>query len=256
MIEITDTLIRSAQGGDHDAMWTIVSAHDAIIASVIQDVAPAAGSADREDLMQEARAALIQHLYDYDTEASTAKLATYAYRGIRGAVADAWTHMRSGVSVEPSTLRTVRKALADADGDVGAAWKAVSEGLDVGRRLTWQRFRSALEALPDPLSLTGPAHSRGAGGDEKVTLADVIPSTDAVDVSQSIHQRTTARFLLGEIAPRRSLALRVYYGIGMTQMEDAEAASTLGVRPSTLRALRTRGIESARKVAAAHGIAA
>lgn len=71
-VEVTDEQIREAQAGDGDAMWAIVSAFDPMLSSVIKSVAPGANAEDREDLLQEARAVLIQHIRDYDSSTSSA----------------------------------------------------------------------------------------------------------------------------------------------------------------------------------------
>ncbi|MFC8583177.1 hypothetical protein ACFUGD_01165 [Streptomyces sp. NPDC057217] len=249
--QVTPELIANAQGGDSDAMWTIVSAFEGLLLSAVRSMAPKATDDDRDDLLQEARAALIQYVRAYKTGSSSAALHTFAHHGVRRAVAEEWARMSTGLTMDPTTVIRVKRALWQADGDVDRAWALLSAATDPRDRMSRERFVAAVEALGDVMSLEAPA----AGGDQDTNLADTIPDPTA-DFTDSTVRRDLARFLLREIPKRQSLALRAFHGIGMTRMTDADTALDMQVTPVSVRTFRTKGIASCRSVAAAHGIAA
>ncbi|WP_406324034.1 sigma factor [Streptomyces niveus] len=255
-IEVTDELIREAQAGNGDAMWEIVSAYEPMLKAAIRSVAPSAGQDDTEGLLQEARATLIQHVRDYDTEASAASLYTYAHRAVRRAVAEEWLNATTSLTVEASTALTVKRALWEAGGDVEGAWLAVSSATDAKRRLSWEVFTSVIEALADVACLDEGVKVRS--GDSQVghaTLADTIPDASS-DFTDPVERRELARYLLSQIPSRQSLALRAFYGIGMSQSPDAETAADMAVTLAALRKLRSNGVISARAAAHTHDLAA
>jgi RNA polymerase primary sigma factor len=61
-VDIAQEQITAAQAGDSTAMWEIVEAFDGMFRGMIRSVAPTASREDAEDLLQEARAVLIQHV--------------------------------------------------------------------------------------------------------------------------------------------------------------------------------------------------
>ncbi|MFI9123830.1 helix-turn-helix domain-containing protein [Streptomyces bikiniensis] len=256
-IEVTDALITAAQGGDSDAMWQILSAYEGVMKSAIRTEASKADQDQAEDLLQDARAILIQHVRDFDASSSAAKLSTYAHKAIRHGVALAWTSMSSAVTVEPYTVLAVKRALWRTKGDVEAAWAMVGEGEDERRRMSRETFVSVLEALKEAMSIDMPKKSNAKNTNvcDQAPLSETIPDPDS-DFTDPVARRDLARFLLREIPPRQSFTLRAFHGIGMTRMDDTEAALDLAVRLPALRKLRSRGIDSCRSVAAAHGIAA
>ncbi|MET9480986.1 sigma-70 family RNA polymerase sigma factor [Streptomyces sp. NPDC006638] len=252
--KVTDEQISAAQGGDSDAMWAIVSAYEHLMMSVVRSVAPAANAEDVEDLLQEARAVLIQRVRDYRSSASSAELHTFAYPAIRLAVTEAWVRSSTGLTVDPTTVLRVKRALWESDGDRNAAWTMVSTCENPRHRMDRLTFMGAVESLAGVLGLDSPGRGDG-GGTGEWTLKDEIADTSAdfVDVSE---RRSLARYLLSEIAPRQSLALRAYYGIGMTQATDAEIGDDMGIKVTAVRKLRSNGILSARAVAASQALAA
>ncbi|MFI7096386.1 hypothetical protein [Streptomyces lydicus] len=244
--EVTDEQIREAQAGDQAAMWDIVSAHDPMVKSIIQAVAPGAGKEAREDMLQDGRAVLIEYIRRYDTAVSAAALPTYAYRAIRHAITESWLTSSSGMTIEISAVLRVRSALATHGGNVEAAWQDLQE-----RNMQRGTFIAALDALSSPESLEAPIQD----GDNGATLADTIADPTA-DVTSPVERRDLARWLMTQIAPRQSYALRAHYGIQMTAVPDAEAAGHLQTTPANVRVLRTRGVAAAKTVATVHDIAA
>ncbi|MGW1828876.1 sigma factor [Streptomyces tubercidicus] len=254
-IEVTDEQIREAQSGNETAMWDIVSAHDPMVKSIIQSVAPSAGREDREDMLQDGRAVLIEHIRRYDRTVNAASLTTFAYRAVRHAIAEAWLTSSSGMTIEVSAVLRVRSALAAAEGDVEAAWAE----LHGSSSLTRETFMAALDALSSPESLDAPMlaspKSVAQDGAGFASLRDTIADPTA-DITSPTERRDLARWLVTQIAPRQSYALRAYYGIQMTAVPDAEAAGHLQTTAANVRVLRKRGVDAAKTVAAAHRIVA
>lgn len=249
-IQVTDDQISAAQGGDGDAMWEIVSAFEGTIRHLIRSVAPGAGQEDAEDLLQEGRAALIQHVRDYDTSSNSAQLATYAHMGVRRAIAKSWVSSSTALTVDSSTALTVRRALWQTQGDIEGAWMIVGSNEDPRRRMSRELYLATVEALAETVSLEAPTREGDA-----TTLADTLPDPES-DFTDPTERRDLARYLLSEIPDRQSLALRAFYGIGMSQTPDAEVAADMSIKLAALRKLRSRGVESARAVAHSHSLAA
>jgi RNA polymerase primary sigma factor len=252
-VAISDDLISAAQAGSSDDMWEIVSRCDAMLAGIVRQVAPGAGREDAEDLLQEARAALIERVRSYDSTSSAAALQTYVYTSVRRAVAESWVRARTGLTIEPSTVLRVRKALVDYDGNSEAAFLAVQ----VRHQISRETFMAVMEALSDPESWD--AHVRIAGrashAHQELTLADVVADPEA-DVTDPVERRELAHWLLRRIDPRQSYTLRSYYGVGMEKAEDADVADHLRVSPALVRKLRSRGIAACRQEASRHDLAA
>ncbi|MCQ6554744.1 sigma-70 family RNA polymerase sigma factor [Streptomyces sp. C10-9-1] len=248
----TDAQITAAQGGDNDAMWEIVTAFEPLIRQIIKDVA---GGADREaveDLLQEARAVLVQHVRDYRAGSSSAALHTYAYPALRRAVATEHLRSTTTLTVEPDMALAVRRALHEAGDDVRAAAELAATRESRHRRVTRETFHAAVEALAPVETLDTPVD---AEFDPGATLADIIPDTSA-DFTDRAERTRLARFLLEEIPVRQSYALRAYYGIGMMTASDEEVALAIGATRPRVRGLRHAGIASARAVAVRHSITA
>lgn len=246
-IEVTDELICAAQAGDSTAMWEIVEAMEPMLSSIVRSAAPRAGAEDAEDLLQEARVALIQHVRDYDSSVSAATLSSFAYRAIRRSVQETHVSMTTALSVDPGAALRVKRAMWDAGGNVEDAWRALSSNAQHRNQMSRERFMATLEALATTDSLDAPAGGEDADG-SGLTLSDVIADPMAT-MTDSVERRDYARWLMTQIPPRQALALRSFYGVNMTQQNDAQTADEMGIRPVALRRLRTNGCESARKVA-------
>ncbi|MFF6928312.1 sigma-70 family RNA polymerase sigma factor [Streptomyces californicus] len=258
-VAVTTSQIQAAQGGDQTAMWEIIDAFEPMIRHAIRTVAPAAQDEDAEDLLQEGRIVLIQHIRQYDTEASSASLSSYAYRALNRAIAEEWVRMSNAFKVDPTKVIRVRRALWEAEGKVEDAWKIVSEKADPTHRMSREAFVSVCEALMGVDSLEGPDHSGGWSGEGVrgggATLADTIPDSSA-DFTDQAERKALAHYLLGEIPQRQAYALRAFYGIGMPETPDHDTAADLGIRVPNLRQLRSEGKRSCRTVAHSHGLAA
>ncbi|MCY0926266.1 sigma-70 family RNA polymerase sigma factor [Streptomyces sp. H27-H1] len=238
-------VVRAAQGGDQNAMWIVISEYDGVLMSIVRSVAPAASRTDVEDLHQEARAALITCLRAYDTT-SDASLSSYAYASVRRAVAEHWVRSTTSLTVDPTAVLRVRRALWTSEGDIEGAWMLLSMSADSRKIMSREVFVSCLETLHPRISLDAPVSDDESDGDRR-TLADDIP--DVVDTESDTDRRDFARWLLTQISPRQSYALRAFYGIRTQQMPDEAVADELGIRPATLRQLRKDGKDSARRVA-------
>ncbi|MFE7397992.1 sigma-70 family RNA polymerase sigma factor [Streptomyces sp. NPDC057557] len=251
---VTEAQIRQAQGGDTDAMWDVISAYEPVLRSVIRSVAPKVDREDAEDLLQEARVALMESLRDYDSNGD-ASLLSYAYQAVRRAVADAHIQSTTALSIESFAAIRVRHALWTTGGDVEGAWLSVSTDADPRRRMSREAFVSVCEALAGADSLD----ARVPGGNDGTTWADVLPDTSA-DFVVPTEGREIAHFLLREISPRQSYALRAYYGIRMLKTSDEQASDELRIsshkKCEALRKLRSNGVKRARIVADAYNIAA
>ncbi|MFJ6720536.1 hypothetical protein [Streptomyces sp. NPDC091259] len=250
-VTVTPELIRAAQAGDSEAMWHVVSACDTVLKGIVRSVAPSASSADVEDLHQEARAALIMRIRDYDTD-SSAVLSTFMYAGVRRAVAEQWIRMSSSHTVDPTAVIRVRRALATAEGDVEGAWMLLATNADPRKVMSRETFVSVLEALAGTESLDSVIRSPSGGPGSGMTLADTIP--DPIDAESDADRRNIARWLMTQIPPRQAYALKAFHGVGTQQLTDADAADALGVKPGALRRLRGAGGQSARRVADAHDL--
>lgn len=252
---VTTEMIRSAQGGDSDAMWTVISAYQPMLRATIRKTAPAADQADVEDLLQDARVALMECLRSYDTEIPDgAGLSAYARRAVQRVVADGWLAAQTSLSVEPGYGHRVKHALWLAGGDADAAWISVSSATDPRRQMSREAFMGVCEALVEAQSLEAPQD-----GPDSAPLSETIPDT-SMDVTAPSEARDTARYLLSQIPPRQAYALRAFYGVGMAKLPDEQASDELGLSSrgqfAALRQARTRGIASARSVAAKQRIAA
>jgi RNA polymerase primary sigma factor len=254
---VTTEQIQAAQAGDQDAMWEIISAYEPMMWRIIRTTAPGATREQNDDLIQEARAVLLQNTRSYDTEASAATLATYAYNAIRRAVAEEWLGSTTQLSVDASAALRVRRALWDTEGDVEGAWMIVSSDTDPRRRMSREAFVAIREAIAETQCLDAPQDVvRGAvGEDGSILLSDLIPDASS-DFTDTTARRDLARWLLTEIPQRQAFALRAFYGIGMQRLTEDEASADLQVKKAPLRVLRTRGIDNARAVAGRHNIAA
>ncbi|MFJ3248371.1 hypothetical protein [Streptomyces sp. NPDC086782] len=245
-VDVTDEQIKAAQAGDSDAMWEIVQAFDPMFSSMIRSVAPGAGAEDTEDYLQEARAVLIQRIRDYDSDSSAASLSSFVFRTARRSIAEQHIRQSTALTVDPTTVLRVKRALWEAGGDVDKAWEELSENATPKNRIERERFMSVLDALLSVERLDGPA---GRDGDESdLTVADVIADPEA-ELSGSVERQDYARWLMTQIPPRQAFALRALYGVNMTALTDPEAAAELGVTRNNLRQLRNAGKVSARKVA-------
>ncbi|MFJ9694899.1 helix-turn-helix domain-containing protein [Kitasatospora sp. NPDC101183] len=240
---ITTETIQSAQAGDSDAMWEILTGVEPMMLRIIATVTSGQASAnDRDDLLQEARAAMITRVHAYDTT-GPASLQTRAYREVHGAVARAWVSARSTVTPEPEVALRVRRALGEAEGDVEVAARRLSE-LPADRRVSRSRFMAALEALTPAIDLEAQVNS---GNGRTLTLAEVLPDTHGEDLAEQAARRDLAVRALASVTPRRELVLRASYGVGMPPMEDAEIGGHLGgVAPARVRRIRWDGIQQAR----------
>ncbi|MFJ6237985.1 sigma factor [Streptomyces griseus] len=257
-VAVTTSQIQAAQGGDQSAMWGIVDAYEPMIRAAIRSAAPAAQGEDVEDLLQEGRIVLIQHVRQYNTEASSASLSSFAYRALHRAIAEEWVRMSNAFKVDPTKVIRVRRALWEAEGRADVAWKIVSEAVDPTHRMSREAFVSICEALVSTCALDGPtSRVNGASGGEEgfLTPAEVIPDTSA-DFTDATERKAFAHYLLSEIPQRQAYALRAFHGVGMTETPDCDTAADLGLSVPTLRQLRSAGMRSCRTVASSHGLAA
>lgn len=253
--EVTDAQITAAQGGDSDAMWEIVQALDPMMKSIIRSAVPRATADDADDLLQEARAVLIQHVRDYSSEASSGALTSYVYRAARRAVQETHISMTSALTVDPDAVLHVRRALWEADGDMEKAFRILSDDVaNPRKRMSRERFMAVVDALAASDSLDAPASGEDGDG-ASLTLADVIADPSS-QVTDPVERRDLARWLMTQIPQRQSLALRAFYGVTMSRTPDADICADLEVNAVALRRLRSRGVVSARTVATAHGLAA
>lgn len=255
-VAVTTAQIQAAQGGDQNAMWEIVDAYEPMIRSAIRSAAPAARGEDVDDLLQEGRIVLIQHVRQYDTEASSASLSSYAFRALNRAIAEEWVRMSNAFKVDPTKVIRVRRALWEAEGSVEGAWTIVSEAADPTHRMSREAFVSVCEALADVVNLSGPASVGGATGQVgDLTVADTIPDTSA-DFTAEAERKALAQYLLREIPQRQAYVLRAFYGIGMPETSDHDTAADLATPIVNVRRLRSEGKTSCRMVAHSHGLAA
>lgn len=249
---VTDELIAAAQCGDSDAMWTVVSAHDPIIKRLIRQTAPSASTDDADDLLQEGRAELISRIRSYDSAGTSAQLQTYAYTHVRRAIAEAHMRATTGLTVEPSALLRVRKALADYDGNREAAFLAVSARHGMER----ETFTAVMDIMT--MLTVSFESSEGRSGERRVsalTLAEVI-TDPAADFTATTDRAALAHHLLSVVAPRQSYALAAFHGVGMMQTPDEDVAAHLQTPKHRVRQLRGDGVRSARSYADRCGIAA
>ncbi|CAM5401014.1 hypothetical protein SMICM304S_09581 [Streptomyces microflavus] len=133
---VDTSTILAAQAGDSDAMWTVLEAHEPLLKSLVRTVAPTANAEDAEDLLQEARVALMEKLRDI-------------LDGCDGLPGDVRPQRRTagGVGLPPevvapalhwpSTAITVKHALWLAEGNVDRAWTIVEATGEMPRK----RFR-------------------------------------------------------------------------------------------------------------------
>ncbi|OKI19267.1 helix-turn-helix domain-containing protein [Streptomyces sp. CB03911] len=251
-ISVDPTVIAAAQGRDSDAVWQVVSAFEPMIVGII-DVATkgTASREEREDLMQEGRAALIQRIFSFDME-SPASLVTHAYKPILEAVRTAIVSMRPGLSTAPSVELRVRRALAASAGDVETAWQLVNEGRTAQYRMARDTFDSVLHAMLPADRLDAPLDLGSESG--AATLADTLVSADGMadDYARREYARAEVAVALAGILPRRALVLRGSYGVGMRKMEDGELGAHLGnVSEGRIRGIRREGLAQARSVLSA-----
>ncbi len=253
-VTVTDEQIKAAQGGDDMAMWEIVTAFDGMFSSMIRSAAPKATTEDAEDLLQEARVVLIQHVRSYNSDSSSASLTSFVFQAARRRIAEEYIRNTTELTVDPTAVLRVRRALWHSGGNVDDAWATLSTCSNTSGRMERERFMAIVEALGVVERLDAPAGGEDTDG-TSLTIADVLPDTSG-DVADSAKRVDLARWLLTQIPQRQAYALRAFHGIQMSQQDDAQTCTDMGVKPARLRALRHDGINSARRVADAHGIAA
>jgi RNA polymerase primary sigma factor len=252
-VEVTDEQIKAAQAGDNDAMWEIVQAFDPMLLGMIRSVARKASAEDVEDLLQEARAVLIQHIRDYNSDASSAKLTSFVFQAARRRIQEEHVRATTSLTVDPTAVLRIRRALWQADGDVEGAWLIVSTCSNVKSRMERERFVAVVETLTDVERFDDLVQG-GEDGDG-LTLAEVVADT-SLEGADAVERRDLARWLMTQIPQRQALALRAFYGVGMTKQDDPQTCADMGVNGVALRRLRSRGVVSARTVAEVHDIAA
>jgi RNA polymerase primary sigma factor len=256
-IEVTDEQIHAAQAGDNDAMWEIVQAVDPMLKGIIRTAAPGASAEDAEDYLQEARAVLIQHVLDYDSSSSAAQLTSFVYRAARRAVAEADVMSKTPLSIDPTAAIRVRRALWECGGDVEQAWTTFRDAASPTKRMSRELFIAMVEALAGAECLDAPVRGgrTGESASADYTLSDTIPDPSS-QTTDSVERRDLARWLMTQIPQRQSLALRAFYGVGMTRTTDHDVCADMEINGAALRRLRSRGVFSARCVADAHGLVA
>ncbi|MBT2412689.1 hypothetical protein J7I94_19340 [Streptomyces sp. ISL-12] len=248
--------IKAAQAGDSDAMWAVVQGCDAMLRGIVRSVAPTASREDADDYLQEARVTVVQYVRDYSTEASTAAFTSYVYRAARRAVAEAHISNSCPVEVPASAAIVVRHLLWRHSGNVEAVWAELQEEKSATHRISREMFVALLEALAEVISFDAPVNSlKDSDRYELITLADVIPDPSS-EVTVSVERHDLARWLMTQIPQRQAFALRAFYGVGMTKQDEHDTCADLAVKPAALRKLRSRGLDSARTVAYAHGASA
>ncbi|MEU1074340.1 MULTISPECIES: sigma-70 family RNA polymerase sigma factor [unclassified Streptomyces] len=252
-IQITDEMIHAAQNGDTVAMWDIVSAHDAQISGIIRSLVPGASQWDHEDMLQEARAVLIQHVRSYNTTGGATELRHYAYRAIRRAIREEHVRSTTATTVDPTAVLRIRRALAMEEGDVEAAWLLVSSDPDPRQRMSRERFTATMEAMVAASSWSDPADE----GDGALTLADVTAGPDEHEAAMTRQARKQlAHYLLDQLPVRHAYVCRAFFGVGMEASSDEQTAAHLQVKTTSVRRLRKRAIDTARSVAEAQELAA
>lgn len=248
---VTDEQITTAQGGDELAMWEIISAYEPMLRSVIRSAASGANADQAEDLLQEARIVLLQHIRDYVTGADAASLSSFAYQAVRRAVAEEWIRMSNAFSVDPTAVLRVRRALWESAGNVDDAWTSVSTCAELRHRMSRETFVSTCEALVQTDSLEAPLKDDDFGTSLRDTVPD--PTSDFTDAAE---RRDLAHYLLRTIPQRQAYALRAFHGIGMTKRHDEDVSDELQIsrrkQCEALRGLRQQGVKSARVVATAY----
>jgi DNA-directed RNA polymerase sigma subunit (sigma70/sigma32) len=243
---ITDALVIAAQGGDADAMWSIVTATDPIILGMVRQVAPGATPEDREDLVQEGRAELIIRVRSYDPSVAAAHLQTYVYPHIRRSIAEEWARRSTGLTADPTTLLRVRRALTQHDGNREAALLSLHARYGIARDAV-----AAMEAMAGTEQLDAPVP--GLDGDSGTTLADTLPEpAAAIDVQA--YNRHLAAHLLTVIPSRQSYTLSAYHGVGMMAAGDDAVALDLRTSKARVRQLRAQGVHNARTYATDNGL--
>lgn len=243
--DLTIDQIHAAQSGDDDAMMVVIDAHEGLIKAFIHAATQGAEQpADRDDLRQEARIALLMAVMDYRTD-SPASLTTFAYQRLEGAVRSAWVAARPGLTAGTSTEQRVRRALYAADGDVEQAWVEVNAGRDaVKNRMTRETFDAAYQALSSMKSLDAQVNG-GDGRDTKLTLADVVADPYASSMTERVEARMMVEQAFAAVSPRHEFVMRADYGIDVPVMETAEIADHLGVTPSRVRGVRRDALAAA-----------
>lgn len=249
--QVTAETVEAAQAGDSMAVWEVVQSFDDTIRGIIRDVTRGAAGDRAEDLLQEARAVIVERLRDYNSEASTAQFATYIYPRIRRAIVEEWTRSTAALTVDPTMVIRVRRALVQAEGDIDKAVTAINSSAQHRHHTSRETVLAVVEALCGTESLETPLKE----GDHGATLADTIADPTA-DVTSPIERRDLARWLMEQIPSRQSYALRAYYGVNMTATPDADTAAHMQTSLRAVRDLRSHGLKSARNVAAANDIAA
>ncbi|MEU7039804.1 sigma factor [Streptomyces varsoviensis] len=247
---VSPEIVADAVAGESRAVLAVLDAYEPMMKAEIRKAAPTASPDDVDDLLQEARVALLERLRDYDTtHVSAANLYTYAHHSVRRAIRKQWVRIATDAAIDVDAVLRVRGALFRTDGDFAKAYQKVNEGRSDGRRMSYGTFMEVLSALAEKNSFD--AQCAGT----EYTLAETIPDT-RVDAMGTVDRRALLTWLMNEIPPRQSLAVRAFYGFGMQQEERSATAVAMGVKVAALDVLRSRGISNARKVATAHGISA
>ncbi|MEO3974418.1 sigma-70 family RNA polymerase sigma factor [Streptomyces sp. CAU 1734] len=246
--QITQVAISAAQGGDQDAMMAVLDHCESTIRSIVYDVTRVASRGPAaEDLIQDARIAVMELLRGYDADAGTS-LITFIYRAVRRVVAEGWATEQSSFTIPPGMVIEVRRALATWDGDVESAREDLETNSSRTHRVSRESFTAALDAMTSAVSLQATAG-------ESLTVEETIADPEHA-YTQRADRKALARRLLSEIPARQAYALRAFYGIGMMQTPDHQTATEMGISLASLRQLRHRGVQNCRAAASTLGLAA
>ncbi|MFD5504634.1 helix-turn-helix domain-containing protein [Streptomyces sp. NPDC127061] len=245
---LTTEQIQAAQGGDEAAMVAVLDAHAVLIESFINaTTAGKAAETDKDDLRQEARIAVLTALDDYRTD-SAAKLTTFVYRKLEAAVRTGWVALRPGLSTGTSTEQRVRRAVAEAEGDIELAWVVVNENQPRKAQMARETFDAIVLALTPMDSMDarpGPYSRQPLDGE--ITLADVTADPYTSSMTDQVEAQMMVEQAFEAVSPRHEFIMRADYGIDIPLMESAEIADRLGITPSRVRGVRADALASARR---------
>ena len=231
-------LLRRAKSGDETARAELIEGNLRLVLSVLQRFGSRGESSD--DLFQVGCIGLIKAIDNFDLEQHDVRFSTYGVPMIAGEIRR-YLRDNSALRVSRSTRDMAYRILQLRDKLLAEQGKEPTvEELAQALELKREDVVFALDAIADPVSLSDPVFSDGAG--ENLTVEDQLRDRDNSDESWLEYMAMDDAMARLNDREKRILALRFYDG--RTQMEVAEL---VGISQAQVSRLEKNAIRQIKK---------
>lgn len=240
-VEETAHLLTRAKSGDRDAKQILIQRNSPLIKSIIKRYI--GKGVDYDDLYQLGALGFIKAIGKYDASYGV-KFTTYAVPLITGEVK---RFLRDDGTIKvsrsvKSTYLHIKKYLATRVAD--QTQPEINE-IASALGLTREEVVYAMEAAQMPISLFDKTDSSG-WGDEKLSLAERLPATQEIDITDHILIKNMLESL--EVRDRKVMILRYFRNLTQVQV-----ASTLGISQVQVSRIEQRILAQFRNSLQDHG---